>query len=71
MRRPDMCMPALGVIQSVEGSGVGAAAQVRVGARLIRASLALVPEARPGDRVMLHTGIVVALVDDEPASSEE
>ena len=41
-----MCIPAIGVIQAVEGNSVGAAAQVQVGARLILASLALVPDTR-------------------------
>jgi hydrogenase expression/formation protein HypC len=70
-----MCLATPGVILAISGSPSPAGpdtalwrrAEVDFGGVRQQVSLACLPEARVGDRVLVHVGIALSLVrDDEP-----
>jgi hydrogenase expression/formation protein HypC len=69
-----MCLAVQGRILAI-GCGAPAAgaddplwrtAEVDFGGVRQRVSLACLPEARVGDRVLVHVGLALSFVDDEP-----
>lgn len=63
-----MCLAVPGKIVSISGdeqlSRVG---KIDFGGILKEASLAYVPEAKPGDYVIVHVGFALSLVDEDEA----
>ncbi|MFW6181085.1 MAG: HypC/HybG/HupF family hydrogenase formation chaperone [Spirochaetota bacterium] len=58
-----MCLAVTGRIVSKEGlSGV-----VDMNGMEVRTSFQLVPDARPGDYVLLHAGFAIQVVDEQEA----
>jgi hydrogenase expression/formation protein HypC len=58
-----MCLAVPGLIQEMQG----AMAVVDMGGLRRRISLQLVPEARIGDYVQIHTGYAIAVIDRDEA----
>jgi len=63
-----MCLAIPGEILSIEGEDpLMREARVAFAGIVKRANLAFVPEARPGDYVLVHAGVAIAIVDEEEA----
>jgi len=58
-----MCLAIPALITSIEGT----TAQAEIGGVERAISLALTPEARVGDYVLVHTGFAIGVVDQEEA----
>ena len=58
-----MCLAIPARIVSIQGQE----AEAEIGGITRKISLALTPEARVGDYVLLHTGYAIAVVDQEEA----
>ncbi|MBC7223751.1 MAG: HypC/HybG/HupF family hydrogenase formation chaperone [Anaerolineae bacterium] len=58
-----MCLAIPTQIQSIDGL----MAEVEMGGVRRRVSLALTPEARVGDYVIVHTGFAISVLDEEEA----
>ncbi len=58
-----MCLAIPALIKSIEGS----TGRAEIGGVERTVSLALTPEARVGDYVLLHTGFAIGVVDEEEA----
>ena len=58
-----MCLAIPTLITSIEGT----TAQAEIGGVERTISLALTPEARVGDYVLIHTGFAIGVVDEEEA----
>jgi hydrogenase expression/formation protein HypC len=63
-----MCLALPGRVLAVEGVDEFTEAVVEFGGVTRRVCLACVPEARPGDYVLVHAGIAISRVD--PAEAE-
>ena len=64
-----MCLAVPGEIMSVTGEdGLLRQAQVRFGGSMRQVSLALLPQARTGDYVLVHAGVAIGVVDEEEAA---
>jgi hydrogenase expression/formation protein HypC len=59
-----MCLAVPAKIVSLEDSGQGVASYM---GSEVRANFTLVPQAKPGDWVILHAGFAISVVDDEEA----
>jgi hydrogenase expression/formation protein HypC len=67
-----MCLAVPGEIMSIEGDdALLRVAQVRFGGVWREVSLAFVPEARTGDRVLVHAGVAIATLDAQRAADVE
>ena len=63
-----MCLAIPGKITSISGDDpLTRTAKIDFGGILKDVSLAFVPEARPGDYVIVHAGFALSLVDEEEA----
>jgi hydrogenase expression/formation protein HypC len=62
-----MCLAVPGEIVSVERRGESRLGQVRFGGITRQAYLDFVPEAAPGDYVLVHVGFAISKVDAEEA----
>lgn len=62
-----MCLGVPGRILSVEEDGLRTA-RVAFGPVVKEASLAFVPEARPGDHVLVHAGLALEVIDEAAAA---
>ncbi len=62
-----MCLGVPGRILSVEEDGLRLA-RVAFGPVVKEASLAFVPEARPGDHVLVHAGLALEVIDEAAAA---
>lgn len=64
-----MCLAIPGKIVSIEDStdSIFKIAKVSFGGISKKVNLSLVPEARPGDHVLVHVGVAVSIVDEEEA----
>jgi len=61
-----MCLAVAGRVLSVDGDGVSRTAVVDLGGAPRNISLAMLPEAGPGDWVTIHAGhALVVLTEDE------
>ena len=60
-----MCLAVPALVKSVDGT----AAQVELGGVERVVSLALTPEAREGDYVLVHTGFAIGVVDEDEAQA--
>jgi hydrogenase expression/formation protein HypC len=59
-----MCLAVPARIVSLEADGQGRA---RYMGSEVRANFSLVPQARPGDWVIIHAGFAISVVDDKEA----
>jgi len=59
-----MCLAVPGLIESIDSQNI---AQVSVGGVTLKASLALVPEAKVGDYVLIHVGYAIQVLSPEDA----
>lgn len=59
-----MCLAVPAKIVRLEGSGQGTASYM---GSEIRANFSLVPQAKPGDWVIIHAGFAISVVDDKEA----
>jgi hydrogenase expression/formation protein HypC len=59
-----MCLAVPAKIVRLEDSGQGT---VRYMGSEVRANFTLVPQARPGDWVIIHAGFAISVVDDREA----
>ena len=62
-----MCLAVPGRILSV-GEDALRTARVAFGPVVKEASLAFVPEARPGDHVLVHAGLALEVIDEAAAA---
>jgi hydrogenase expression/formation protein HypC len=58
-----MCLAIPALVKSIDGP----IAQVEVGGVLRSVSMLLVPEAKEGDYILLHTGYAISLIDKDEA----
>jgi len=58
-----MCLAIPTLVKSIEGT----TARVEIGGVERTISLALTPEARVGDYVLIHTGFAINVIDEEEA----
>ena len=59
-----MCLAIPGQLVDIDDAGeLSATGWVDFGGLRKRVSLAFVPEARPGDFVLIHAGVAIAIVD--------
>lgn len=58
-----MCLAVPMLIRKIEGSD----AEVEIGGVARAVSVALTPEAKEGDYVLVHAGFAIGLVDEEEA----
>lgn len=58
-----MCLAIPTIVKSIEGT----TARAEIGGVERTISLALTPEARVGDYVLVHTGFAIGVVDEEEA----
>ncbi|MCX7960101.1 MAG: HypC/HybG/HupF family hydrogenase formation chaperone [Burkholderiales bacterium] len=64
-----MCLAVPGRIRRIRGdSPLERSGEVEFGGVAKEASLAFVPEAQPGDWVLVHAGVAIAVLD--PAAAE-
>jgi len=61
----------VGKIVSVRQSGSGRWGAVSVRGACAEVALDLVPQAQPGDSVLLHAGVALALMTEESATQSE
>jgi hydrogenase expression/formation protein HypC len=61
-----MCLAIPGKVLAIEENDLRIA-RVEFGGIVKEASLACVPEARPGDYVLVHAGFAISRVDEEQA----
>lgn len=65
-----MCLAAPGEILSIDGDDpMLRNARVSFGGVIKQASLAMTPEARVGDYVLVHAGLAISLIDPEEAAA--
>lgn len=63
-----MCLAIPGEIVEIHGDDpLTRMARVRFGGVIREASLAYVPEAKPGDYVLVHAGFALQTIDEEEA----
>ena len=58
-----MCLAIPTIIKSIDGQ----MAEVEIGGVRRKISLALTPEAKVGDYVIVHTGFAISLLDEQEA----
>jgi hydrogenase expression/formation protein HypC len=63
----DMCLAIPGKILSSEDLGVARSGRVQFGGVVRQVRLDFVPEANPGDYVMVHVGFAISKVDESEA----
>lgn len=64
-----MCLAVPGQIVEIDEDGaLGRAGKINFGGIIKEANLSCVPEAVPGDYVLVHAGFALSLVDEEEAS---
>ena len=66
-RNEHMCIALPGRIEDVSGEDIGRIGRVDFGGITREVNLALVPEAAPGDWVLVHAGIAINTVDEAEA----
>ena len=62
-----MCLAIPGEILSIEGTGLERRGEVRFGNVQQSVALGYVPEAQPGDYVIVHAGCAISVLDEEEA----
>ena len=60
-----MCLSIPAKIESINGDK----ATVSVGGATYEAGIQLVPEAKPGDYILMHTGLAIHIIDEEEAKA--
>lgn len=67
-----MCLAIPGTIVTIAGDGAGLVATVEIAGTERETSLAMAPDAEVGDRVIVHSGVVLRVLDAaEAAASDE
>jgi hydrogenase expression/formation protein HypC len=64
-----VCLSVAGRITRVSGRGIESRATVAVGSLQREVSLAMVPEAAPGDWVVFHSGYALRIIGEEEAAA--
>jgi hydrogenase expression/formation protein HypC len=64
-----MCIAQPGRLVAVWGDDATRLGRVLVGDRVAEVNLSLIPEARPGDFVVIHSGIGVSILDEAEADA--
>jgi len=62
-----MCLAVPGEILNIEGVGLERRGEVRFGNVRQSVALGYVPEAEPGDYVIVHAGCAISVLDEEAA----
>lgn len=63
-----MCLAIPGRLLEISSdTGLGRSGRVNFGGTLKEVNLALVPEARVGDYVIVHVGVAISVVDEDSA----
>ena len=63
-----MCLAVPGKIESIDGEdSIFRTGKVGFGGIVKSINLACVPEARPGDYVLVHAGFAISVIDEEEA----
>lgn len=62
-----MCIAQPGRLVAVWGDDTTRLGRVLVGDRVDEVNLSLIPEARPGDFIVVHSGIGVSILDEAEA----
>ena len=62
-----MCLAVPGQLIDIYGDGLERTARADFGGVLREVSLAFVPEATPGDYVLVHVGVAIACLDQAEA----
>ena len=62
-----MCLGIPGKIESVEGEAERRKGKINFGGILKEANLALVPEAKVGDYVIVHAGLAISKINEKEA----
>ena len=63
-----MCLAVPGKLISATGDGLERTGSADFGGVLREVSLAFVPEAALGDYVIVHTGVAIAVLDEDAAA---
>jgi hydrogenase expression/formation protein HypC len=63
-----MCLGIPGLVLSASGEGLERTARVSFGGVIKEICLAYVPEAVPGDHVIVHVGFAISRVDEDEAA---
>lgn len=64
-----MCLAIPGQIQSIHGDDpISRSGKVNFGGVLREVNLAYVPQAKPGDYVLVHVGFALSIVDADEAA---
>ncbi len=63
-----MCLAVPGQIIEIADEGLARNARVSFGGLVKQISLAVLPEARVGDYVMVHAGFAISVVDETEAA---
>ena len=64
-----MCIAQPGRLVAVWGDDATRLGRVLVGDRVDEVNLSLIPEARPGDFIVIHSGIGVSVLDQAEADA--
>ena len=62
-----MCLAVPGLILDAETQGDSRVARVKFGGAVRQAYLDFVPEAQPGDYVLVHVGFAISRIDEAEA----
>ena len=64
-----MCLAIPGKIETIEGQldSVFRTAKVSFGGIIREVNLSMVPEAQPGDYVLVHVGVAISIIDQDEA----
>ncbi|WP_434666904.1 HypC/HybG/HupF family hydrogenase formation chaperone [Paraburkholderia sp. A3BS-1L] len=63
-----MCLAVPGEILSIDGDDpLTRQGRIAFGGIVKHANLAFVPEAKPGDYVLVHAGLAIAVIDEDEA----
>jgi hydrogenase expression/formation protein HypC len=64
---PDMCLAVPGRILEATDLGISRIAKVEFGGVTRQVNLDFVPEAQPGDFVLVHVGFAISRIEEEEA----
>ncbi|MEW6127242.1 MAG: HypC/HybG/HupF family hydrogenase formation chaperone [Acidobacteriota bacterium] len=63
-----MCLAVPGKIMSIRGDDLLRSGKVNFGGIVKEVNLSYVPEAKPGDYVVVHVGFAISIVDEQEAN---
>jgi hydrogenase expression/formation protein HypC len=62
-----MCLAVPGRVVEIQGDGVQRMGRIDFGGVVRQACLAYLPEAEPGDYVLVHVGFAISRIDEQSA----